>query len=68
MKETFEMLKDRPSGDNVRAEVEKTIQKVRSAGCRICSSRVKENMEEFSNLLALKVEEAIAPIKLEVEF
>ncbi|OAX40154.1 hypothetical protein K503DRAFT_799044 [Rhizopogon vinicolor AM-OR11-026] len=68
MKETFEMLKDRPSGDNVRAEVEKTIQKVRSAGCHICSPRVKENMEEFSNLLALKVEEATTPIKLEVEF
>jgi len=64
MKETFAMLQDRPSGDNVRADVEKTIQKVRSAGCIICSARVKENMEEFSNLLAVKVEEATAKVRI----
>jgi len=62
MKETFEMLKDCPSGDNIRVEAETTIQKVRSAGCVVCAPRVKENMEEFSNLLAIKVEEATASV------
>jgi hypothetical protein len=66
MKETFEMLKDRPSGYNVLAEVEKTIQKVRSKGCSICAAQVKGNMEEFSNLLALKVDEATASVRVSV--
>jgi len=68
MKETFAMLQDRPSGDNVRAEVEKTIQKVRSAGCSICSAQVKEKMEEFSNLLAVKVEEATAKVRISIYY
>jgi hypothetical protein len=66
MKDAFEMLKDRPSGYNVLAEVEKTIQKVRGTGCSICSAKVKGNMEEFSNLLALKVDEATASVRVSV--
>lgn len=66
MKETFAMLQDRPSGDNVRAEVEKTIQKVRSAGCSTCAAQVKEKMEEFSNLLAVEVEEATAQVRISI--
>ncbi|KAG0695911.1 hypothetical protein DFH29DRAFT_1083189 [Suillus ampliporus] len=65
---TFELLKDTPSGDIARSEAEKTIQKVRNSGCSTCSARVKENMEEFSNLLALEVEKATASIKLEMDF
>jgi len=68
MKETFAMLQDRPSGDNVRADVEKTIQKVRSAGCSICSAQIKEKMEEFSNLLAVKVEEATAKVRISIYY
>ncbi|KAG0691701.1 hypothetical protein DFH29DRAFT_976453 [Suillus ampliporus] len=66
MKTTFELLRDIPSGDIVRSEAEKTIQEVRSAGCTTCSARVKENMEEFSNLLALKVESATALVRISV--
>ncbi|KAG1734085.1 uncharacterized protein EDB91DRAFT_1251134 [Suillus paluster] len=68
MNETFELLRDIPSGDVARSEAEKTIQKVRSAGCTTCSSQVKANMEEFSNLLALNVEKATASIELEMDF
>ncbi|KAG0709462.1 hypothetical protein DFH29DRAFT_888664 [Suillus ampliporus] len=68
MRTTFELLRDIPSGDIVRSEAEKTIQKIRSAGCTTCSARVKEKMEEFSNLLALKVETATASIELEMDF
>ncbi|KAG1752090.1 hypothetical protein EDB19DRAFT_1893030 [Suillus lakei] len=56
------LLMDRPSGDAVRAAADRTIQKVRGTGCAACSSHVKENMTEFSDLLALKVEEAVAPV------
>ncbi|KAG0709465.1 hypothetical protein DFH29DRAFT_888689 [Suillus ampliporus] len=66
MKTTFELLRDIPSGDIVRSEAEKTIQEVRSADCTTCSARVKENMEEFSNLLALKVETATASVRISV--
>ncbi|KAG2051069.1 hypothetical protein BDR06DRAFT_612615 [Suillus hirtellus] len=67
MEETFELLRDTPSGDIVRSEVEKTIQKVRNVGCTACSAHVKEKMEEFSNLLALNVDKATASIKLEID-
>lgn len=67
MEETFESLRDTPSGDIVRSEVEKTIQKVRKRGCTACSTHVKEKMEEFSNLLALTVDKATASIKLEID-
>jgi hypothetical protein len=62
MQEIYELLRDSPSGDTVRLAAERTIQKVRSASCASCSGRVKEAMTEFSNLLALKVEEAVAPV------
>ncbi|KAG2075591.1 hypothetical protein BDR04DRAFT_1069365 [Suillus decipiens] len=62
MQEIYDLLCDSPSGDTVRAAADRTIQKVRSAGCTACSGRVKEAMTEFSNLLALKVEEAVAPV------
>ncbi|KAG2137596.1 uncharacterized protein EDB93DRAFT_759598 [Suillus bovinus] len=68
MQEVYELLQDRPSGDTVRAAADRTIQKVRSADCAACSGRVKECMTEFSNLFALKVDEAVAPIELEMEF
>ncbi|KAG1739360.1 hypothetical protein EDD22DRAFT_959386 [Suillus occidentalis] len=68
MEETFELLKDTPSGGIVKSEAEKTIRKVRSGGCAICSAQVKANMEEFSDLFALKVEEAIAAIALKTNF
>ncbi|KAG2125327.1 hypothetical protein DEU56DRAFT_575340 [Suillus clintonianus] len=68
MKETFELLRDTPCRDIVKSEAEKTIQKVRGAGCTLCSARVKENMEEFSELLALNVEKATASIELEMHF
>ncbi|KAG2075596.1 hypothetical protein BDR04DRAFT_1149935 [Suillus decipiens] len=68
MQEIHDLLHDSPSGDTVRAAADRTIQKVRSAGCNACSGRVKEAMTEFSNLLARKVEEAIAPIELEMDF
>ncbi|KAG2125325.1 hypothetical protein DEU56DRAFT_575281 [Suillus clintonianus] len=68
MEETFELLRDTPCRDIVKSEAEKTIQKVRGAGCNACSARVKENMEEFSNLLALNVEKATASIELEMPF
>jgi hypothetical protein len=66
MKETFKILRDRPTGDNVRAEARKTILKVKSAGCKTCSARVESNMEEFSNLFALKVEEATASVRISI--
>lgn len=68
MQEIYELLQDSPSGNTVRTAADRTIQKVRSASCTACSGRVKEAMTEFSNLLALKVEEAVAPIELEMEF
>lgn len=67
MEETFELLRDAPSGAIVKLEAEKTIQKVRNGGCAICSVGVKANMEEFSDLLAREVEKATAPIKLVLE-
>ncbi|KAG1739368.1 hypothetical protein EDD22DRAFT_947985 [Suillus occidentalis] len=68
MQETYELLQDSPSGETVRTAADKTIQKVRSASCTACSGRVKDAMTEFSNLLALKVEESVAPIELEMDF
>ncbi|KIK32763.1 hypothetical protein CY34DRAFT_814081 [Suillus luteus UH-Slu-Lm8-n1] len=68
MQEIYELLQDSPSGETVRTAADKTIQKVRSAGCTACSGRVKDAMTEFSNLLALKVEESVAPIELEMDF
>lgn len=68
MQEMYELLQDSPSGETVRTAADKTIQKVRSANCTACSGRVKEAMTEFSNLLALKVEEAVAPIELDMDF
>lgn len=68
MQEIYELLQDSPSGETVRTAADRTIQKVRSANCNGCAGRVKEAMTEFSNLLALKVEEAVAPIELEMDF
>lgn len=68
MEETFELLKDTPSGGIVKSEAEKTIRKVRSGGCATCSAQVKANMEEFSDLFAFNVEKAIASIALEIDF
>ncbi|OJA08065.1 hypothetical protein AZE42_02242 [Rhizopogon vesiculosus] len=68
MQDTFELLIDRPSGDTVRAEAEKTIQTVRNVNCDTCSNRVKECMAEFSDLFARRVEEAADLIKLQMEF
>jgi hypothetical protein len=62
MQEVDELLQDSPSGDTVRTAADRTIQKVRSAGCGACQGRVKEAMTEFGNLLALKVEETVAPV------
>lgn len=62
IQEMSELLMDKPSGDVVRTEVEKTIQKVRALSCPRCSDKVKANMTEFSDLLALKVEEAVASV------
>jgi len=64
MRETLEILRDRPTGDNVRAEAKKTINKVKSAGCKTCAARVRWSMEEFSHVLAVKVDEAIAPVRI----
>lgn len=64
MQELSELLKDRPSGETVRIAADNTVQTVRSTGCAACSSFVKENMAELSNLLALKVDEAVAAIEL----
>lgn len=68
MEETFELLKDIPSGGIVKSEAEKTIREVRSGGCATCSAQVKANMEEFSDLFAFNVEKAIASIALEIDF
>lgn len=68
MQEVFELLQDSPSGDIVRTAVDRTVGKVRAAGCTACSGQVKENMAEFSNLLAQKVEEVVASIELEMDF
>jgi hypothetical protein len=62
MQEISELLMDSPSGDTVRTAADRTIQTVRSVGCPICSGTVKENMTEVSNLLALKVDEAVAAV------
>ena len=62
MRETFELLMDRPSGNTVRIELDKTIQKVRSASCTTCCNRVNENMTEFVDLFASKVDEAVASV------
>ncbi|KAG2103115.1 uncharacterized protein F5147DRAFT_638980 [Suillus discolor] len=62
MQEVYELLQDSPSGDTVRTAADRTILKVRSANCSVCSGLVKEGMSEFSNLLALKIEEAVAPV------
>ncbi|KAJ8589934.1 hypothetical protein M405DRAFT_933151 [Rhizopogon salebrosus TDB-379] len=68
MQETFELLVDRPSGDTVRTEAEKAIQKVRSSSCATCPNQVKVNMTEFGDLLARKVEEAVAAVELQMDF
>ncbi|KAG1834153.1 hypothetical protein EV424DRAFT_1341454 [Suillus variegatus] len=69
MQEVYELLQDSPSGDTVRTAADRTIQKVRSStNCVVCPGRVKEGMTEFSNLFALKIEEAVAPIELEMDF
>ncbi|KAG2159460.1 uncharacterized protein EDB93DRAFT_289770 [Suillus bovinus] len=68
MQEVYELLQDSPSGNTVKTAADRTIQKVRGANCSVCSGRVKENMTEFSDLLALKIDEAIAPIELEMDF
>jgi hypothetical protein len=62
MQETFKLLLERPSGDTVRTGVEKTIQKVRNSNCTTCSDKVKAGMMEFSELLASKVEQAVASV------
>jgi len=64
MQETFEILRDRPTGDNVRAEAKKTINMVKRAGCKACAVQVEWNLEEFSRMFAVKVEEAIAPVRI----
>ncbi|KAG0709469.1 hypothetical protein DFH29DRAFT_821067 [Suillus ampliporus] len=61
MQEVFELLKENPSGDTVRTAADRTAAKVRSTGCSICSGLVTANMTKFSELLARKVEEAVAP-------
>jgi len=61
MKDTFNLLRNSPSGDNVWAEVAKTIEKVNCPDCRV---GIKEHMTEFGNLLARKVEEAIDPVRI----
>ncbi|KAG2108050.1 uncharacterized protein F5147DRAFT_181378 [Suillus discolor] len=69
MQEVCELLQDSPSGNTVRTAADRTIQKVRSStNCVVCPGRVKKRMTEFSNLLALKVEEAVALIELEMDF
>jgi len=62
MQETLELLRDRPSGDTVRTETDKLIQKIRGTNCAACSDRVKVNMAEFTDLFASKVEEAVASV------
>ncbi|KAG0709467.1 hypothetical protein DFH29DRAFT_888701 [Suillus ampliporus] len=68
LQEVFELLMDRPCGDTVRTTADKTIQKVISATCSTCAGQVKANMTEFTDLFVLKVEEAIAPIELQMDF
>ncbi|KAG1774139.1 hypothetical protein EV702DRAFT_547955 [Suillus placidus] len=68
MEETFNLLRDTPSGGIVKSEAEKMIQRVRRGNCATCSAGVKANMEEFSDLLALNVEKATASIKLVIGF
>ncbi|KAG1812940.1 uncharacterized protein BJ212DRAFT_1301397 [Suillus subaureus] len=68
MQEVFELLKDSPSGDTVRTAADRTVGVVRAANCTVCSGQVKENIAEFSNLLAQKVEEIVASIELEMDF
>ncbi|KAG1734090.1 uncharacterized protein EDB91DRAFT_621351 [Suillus paluster] len=63
MQEVFELLVDQPSSDTVRTAADKTIENVRSRACATCSGQVKANMAEFSDLLGLKVEEAVAPVR-----
>ncbi|KAG1725763.1 hypothetical protein EDB19DRAFT_1643905 [Suillus lakei] len=62
MQEVFELLMDSPSGDTVRTAADRTVEKVRAAGCTVCSGKVKEGMAEFSNLLAQRVEEVVASV------
>jgi hypothetical protein len=62
MQQLSELLIDRPSGDTVRTAADRTIQTVKSKSCAACSSSVKANMTELSNLLALKVDEAVATV------
>jgi hypothetical protein len=68
IQEVFELLKDCPSGHTVRIAADVTVQQVRGAGCTTCSDKVGENMAEFSNLLAQKVEEIVEKIELEMDF
>jgi hypothetical protein len=63
MQETFELLVDKPSGETVKTEVEKTIQKVRASNCTNCSTQVNANMTEFGNLFARTVDEAVATVR-----
>ncbi|KAG2345755.1 hypothetical protein BDR05DRAFT_1057945 [Suillus weaverae] len=66
--DSFYGVMDSPSGDIVRTAADRTVGKVRAAGCTACSGQVKENMAEFSNQLAQKVEEVVASIELEMDF
>lgn len=69
MQEVCELLQDSPSGNTVKTAADRTIQKIRSStNCAVCSGRVKEGMTEFSDLLVLTVEEAVALIELEMDF
>jgi len=64
MRDTFMILRDCPSGANILAEGEKTIKKVIGSGCSVCTTLAKGpgDMQEFSNLFALKVDEVTASV------
>ncbi|KAI6122617.1 hypothetical protein EDD16DRAFT_745064 [Pisolithus croceorrhizus] len=68
MDSTFVDLRDKPSAETVRQNVEKAIQSVRQRGCGSCSSVVPSAMRDFETLFINKVEELIAKIELDLKF
>ena len=62
MEEAFTALRDKPCKATVQAFSEKTVQSVKAQGCPGCAPKVTEEMRDFSELFARKVEETVSQV------
>ncbi|KAG8212948.1 hypothetical protein J3R82DRAFT_11312 [Butyriboletus roseoflavus] len=68
MEEAFTELRDKPCKETVQACSEKAVQSAKARGCQACAPKVAEEMHNFSDLFARKVEESVSQIGLMLEF